>query len=109
MKKRLDKQEFAKLVLNIYANFLRMYHYDCFYDVVKIKALQEKRESKSFHLYFRRTGADFLFDSDSDAHEWHKTYSENNPLILHVVYTPNPAQDIYEVEVIKDKYDYIPF
>lgn len=59
MKKRLDKQEFAKLVLNIYANFLRMYHYDCFYDVVKIKALQEKRESKSFHLYFRRTGADF--------------------------------------------------
>lgn len=111
MKKRLDKQEFAKLVLNIYTNFLRMFQYDCFYDIARIKALENQSKSKSFHLYFRRTGSDILFDYESGQNEWHVAYLENNPLVLHVVYShcPHHNQDVYEVEIIKDKFDYMPF
>lgn len=111
--KTLDKQNFAKLVLNIYANFLRSYHYDSFYDMKRLRELEENNKKEKFHLYFRRSGSDWLLNSelniDSENDNLHKAYMKRNNLVLYISYIPqiDHNSDIYDIQIIKDEYDFL--
>jgi hypothetical protein len=107
--KNLDKQQFSKLVLFIGANYLRNYFYDLFYDIKVLREIEINNERCSFHLYFRRSGSDRLFDNEPDQQVLHDTYKKRNTLMLYVNYTPNIDHccDVYKVEVIKDDYQFL--
>lgn len=111
--KTLDKQNFAKLVLNIYSNFLRSYQYDSFYDLKRLRTLEENNKEVKLHLYFRRSGSDILFDSefkvDEENTNLHKTYMQRNNLVLYLTYIPqiDHNSDLYNIEIIKDQYDFL--
>ena len=107
--KTLEKQDFAKLTLSIYSNFLRMYHYDSFYDILKLRNLEIDNKSVKFHLYFRRSGSDLLRDNEADQNELHKTYMNRNNLVLYISYIPqiDHSSDIYNIQIIKDDYDFL--
>jgi hypothetical protein len=107
--KTIEKQDFAKLLLNIYSNFLRSYQYDSFYDIVRLRKLEEKNESIKFHIYFRRSGSDLLFDNEPDNVNLHKAYMQRNNLVLYISYISNidKNSDTYNIETIKDQYDFL--
>ena len=108
--KTLDKQNFAKLVLSIYSNFIRSYHYDAFYDIKILRSLEEENKPENFHLYFRRSGSDRLFGSKENPIEpLHKVYMNRNNLVLYVNYIPqvNHNSDLYKIQIIKDEYDFL--
>jgi len=111
--KTLDKQNFAKLVLSIYSNFLRSYQYDAFYDLKRLRSLEEENKERKFHLYFRRSGSDILYNSefnfDEENTNLHKAYMGRNPLVLYINYIPQTDHnsDIYNIEIIKDQYDFL--
>lgn len=111
--KTLDKQNFAKLVLNIYSNFLRSYQYDAFYDLKRLRTLEENNKEVKLHLYFRRSGSDILYNSEFNIDEentnLHKTYVGWNNLVLYLTYIPQTDHnsDIYNIEIIKDQYDFL--
>lgn len=105
--KTLDKQNFAKLVLNIYANFLRSYQYDSFYDIRKFKDIEDNKTEVNFYLYFRRSGSDFRYtDKFEDLHEY---YMNANNLVLLVKYVPeiDRNNDSYIIDIVKDQYDFL--
>ena len=107
--KTIDKQNFAKLTLDVYSSFLRMYYYDSFYDILKLRNIELDNKPVKFHLYFRRTGSDLLLNNESDQNELHKTYMNRNNLVLYVSYMPqiDHNSDIYEIQIIKDNYDFL--
>ena len=106
--KTLEKQDFAKLMLSIYSGYIRFYHYDAFYDILKLRELEVNKEPKQFHVFFRRMGSDMLFDDSVDIN-LHATYLKNNDVVLHVSYISNKDsnQDAYEIEIVKDSSDYL--
>ena len=106
--KTLDKQLFARLVLDIYSGFLRSYQYDSFYDIKRLRTIEENSKETSFHLYFRRSGSDLLFDTE-DIDNLHKTYINRNNLCLYVNYIPNidHNSDSYKIQIVKDEYSYL--
>ena len=111
--KTIDKQNFAKLMLNIYSDFLRSYHYDSFYDLGRLRNLEGNNKEVKLHLYFRRSGSDILFDSEFNVDEentnLHKTYMNRNNLVLYLSYIPqvDHNSDLYNIEIIKDQYDFL--
>ncbi len=109
--KTLNKQQFAELVLNIYANYLKSYQYDAFYDIKRLRAIEEEDKSVDFHLYFRPTGSDLLFNGDANEKELHTIYIKRNYLVLYVNYIPqvDHSSDIYKVQLIKDKQKFLCF
>jgi hypothetical protein len=107
--KTFDKQEFAKLVLGIYTNYLQAYYYDSFYDIKRLRDMEENNKPASFHLYFRETGSDLLFHSEADGEDLHPTYMKRNNIALYVNYTPNinHCEDTYKIQIIKDKDNFL--
>ncbi len=111
--KTIDKQNFAKLVLSIYSNFIRSYHYDSFYDIKVLRSLEEKNKPGNFYLYFRRSGSDRLFESEFKVNPenegLHKAYMNRNNLVLYINYIPqiDHNSDIYNIQIIKDQYDFL--
>ncbi len=105
--KTLEKQNFAKLVLNIYSNFLRSYHYDSFYDIRKFKDIEDNKIEVSFYLYFRRSGSDFRYTDKFE--DLHKYYMSANSLVLLVKYVPgiDRNNDSYIIDIVKDQYDFL--
>lgn len=107
--KTLDKQNFAKLILDICANFMRSYQYDTFYDIKRIRMLEEENNSRKFHLYFRRSGCDILFHNIDEDESLHKAYMNANKLVLYVDYISqiDHNSDQYHIQIIKDDFDYL--
>ena len=111
--KTIDKQNFAKLMLTIYSDFLRSYHYDSFYDLKRLRTLEENNKEVKLHLYFRRSGSDILYNSEFNVDEentnLHKTYMQRNNLVLYLTYIPqiDHNSDLYNIEIIKDQYDFL--
>ena len=107
--KTLDKQSFANLVLDIYANFLKNFRYDAFYDIARLRTLEEKIEGESFHIYFRKTGADLLFNTDNNSDDLHQVYLKRSSIVLYVNYLWNidHNSDQYVIQIIKDDTRYL--
>lgn len=54
---KLDKQKFAKFIFSLAVN-QENYYYDCFYDIVKFRKVEELRQEITFFIYSRSSGFD---------------------------------------------------
>lgn len=111
----ISKQEFAKLVLHLYANYVKSFHYDAFYDLPMLIAVAEGDKSKAFYLMFRQTGSDYvpspLLDGDKVAM---RERSNFNHIVLYVEYNPKVSDrtsgDAYfSVHIEKDKNEFLDY
>jgi len=101
--KTLEKQDFAKLLLSIYSNYMDMYQYDCFYDIPKIRKIDEDKKEQIYYLYFRKSGADMQIKNENI--HLHAGYLNMNTICLCITFIPHAYDDNahkYNIEILKD-------
>ena len=104
-----DKEQFARLILDIAANYMSNYKYDVFYDIAKFRRIEEDKKPVVFTVYFRKTGCDTssrdlttqLFSYNTP--ELEDSLYNNNEIVIKVEYR---TTDEYTITVKKNKFDY---
>lgn len=102
-RKTFDKQQFAKMLFNLLANYQTNYHWDAFYDIPKMLNLIDtqyagKNMYNYFVLYIRESGFDFVRFEDSEISTESPSLTDtrfrNNDIVLHCdVFTNDNAND----------------